>query len=104
MSIITKTTIDVNNQSANMDYTNSYDTNTGKFDSKSTWSKIWDAAFSTAKMTTGLSSAPTQQLQAVSAGVAEGTVQSIDNIKDITKYLAVVGIIVVGLIIYSKLK
>lgn len=46
----------------------------------------------------------TEDLQAVSTGVAEGTIKSYDTIKTTSKYLfwGVAGLI--GLIIYSKLK
>lgn len=72
---------------------------------KSSLSDIWNAAIGTINQTTQIGTpVSTEQLQAVSTGVAEGTIKSIDNIKDISKYLAITGIIVVGLIIYSKLK
>lgn len=71
----------------------------------SSWNDIWSASTGIAKQATGVSQpVSVDQLQAISSGVAEGTVKSIDNIKDISKYLAVAGVIVVGLIIYSKLK
>ena len=105
MSNILKTTVDVNNQSANLDYSNGYDTNAGKFDNKSTWDKIWSASTDTLQKSLGIfTGGSNQEVQAISQGVAEGTIQSIDNVKSITKYLAIAGIIVVGLIIYSKLK
>lgn len=105
MDNILKTSVDVNSQSANMDYTNGYDTNTGKFDKKSTWENIWNASTDTLQKSLGIfTGGGNQEVQAISQGVAEGTVQSIGAVKDITKYLAIAGLIVVGLIIYSKLK
>lgn len=105
MSDILKTTIDVNKQSANMSYPTDYDTNAGKFDNKSTWENIWKTSTDTLQKSLGIfTGGGNQEVQAISQGVAEGTVQSIGAVKDITKYLAIAGIIVVGLIIYSKLK
>ena len=105
MSDILKTSVDVNNQSANMDYTNGYDTNAGKFDNKSTWNKVWECATDSLQKSLGIfTGGSNQEVQAISTGVAEGTVQSIGAVKDITKYVAIAGLIVVGLIIYSKLK
>ena len=99
-----QTSVDVNNQSANMNYTSGYDTNAGKFDNMSTWEKIWSASKEGLQSAFGMNNGKMQELQAVSTGIAKGTADSISNVKDITKYLAIAGIIVVGLIIYSKLK
>ena len=105
MSDLFKTTVDVNDQSANLNYGQTYDTNAGKFDNKSTWSQIWETATDSLNKSLGIfTGGSNQEVQAISQGVAEGTIQSIDNIKSISKYVAIAGIIVVGLIIYSKLK
>lgn len=105
MSDILKTAVDVNNQSANMEYGQVYDTNAGKFDNKSTWSQVWETATDSLAKSLGVfTGGSNKEVQAISQGVAQGTIQSIDNVKSITKYLAIAGIIVVGLIIYSKLK
>lgn len=105
MENVMQTSVDVNSRSANTSYTNGYDTNAGKFDNKTTWDKIWSASTDTLQKSLGMFTGGShQELQAVSQGVAEGTIQSIDNIKSITKYLAIAGVIVVGLIVYSKLK
>lgn len=86
MSDILNTAVDVSNQSSTL---------------KDIWSASTDSLQKSLGIFTGGSS---QEVQAISQGVAEGTVQSIDNIKSITKYIAIAGLIVVGLIIYSKLK
>lgn len=104
MSIF-KDTVSVNNQSANLDYGQQYDTNAGKFDSKSTWSKVWETATDSLQKSLGIfTGGSKQEVQAISQGVAEGTIQSIDNIKTITRYAVIGGLIVVCLIAYSKLK
>lgn len=63
---------------------------------------VWETAIDNIKRVFGGKS--TTELQAVSTGVAEGTTQSIDKIENISKYLLVSGLIIVGLIIYGKLK
>lgn len=63
---------------------------------------IWETAIDNVKRVFGGKSST--ELQAVSTGVAQGTVQSIDKIENISKYLLISGIIIVGLIVYSKLK
>lgn len=67
--------------------------------------EIWNTAVDTLKKSTGqFTGGSSQEVQAVSQGVAEGTIQSIDNIKTITRYAVIGGLIVVCLIAYSKLK
>lgn len=63
---------------------------------------VWETAIDNIKRVFGGKS--TTELQAVSTGVAEGTTQSIDKIEKISKYLLVSGLIIVGLIVYGKLK
>lgn len=63
---------------------------------------VWETAVDSIKKVFGGKS--TTELQAVSTGVAEGTAQSIDKIENISKYLLISGLIIVGLIVYSKLK
>lgn len=63
---------------------------------------VWETAIDNIKRVFGGKS--TTELQAVSTGVAEGTTKSIDKIENISKYLLVSGLIIVGLIIYGKLK
>lgn len=63
---------------------------------------VWETAIGNIKRVFGGKS--TTELQAVSTGVAQGTVQSIDKIENISKYLLISGLIIVGLIVYSKLK
>lgn len=63
---------------------------------------VWETAIDSIKTVFGGKSST--ELQAVSTGVAQGTVQSIDKIENISKYLLVSGLIIVGLIVYSNLK
>lgn len=63
---------------------------------------VWQTAIDNIKRVFGGKS--TTELQAVSTGVAEGTTKSIDKIENISKYLLVSGLIIVGLIVYGKLK
>lgn len=63
---------------------------------------VWETAIDSIKTVFGGKSST--ELQAVSTGVAQGTVQSIDKIENISKYLLISGLIIVGLIVYSKLK
>lgn len=63
---------------------------------------VWETAIDSIKTVFGGKSST--ELQAVSTGVAQGTIQSIDKIENISKYLLVSGLIIVGLIIYGKLK
>lgn len=105
MSDIFKTTTDVNTQSANMNYSNGYDTNAGKFDSKSVWQQIWNASTDSLQKSLGVfTGGSKQEVQAISQGVAEGTIQSVDNIKQITKYIAITGLVVIAILVYTKLK
>ena len=100
-----KTTVDVNKETANMNYGQQYDTNAGKFDNLSTLQKIWSASTDTLQKSLGIfTGGSKQEVQAISQGVAEGTIQSIDNIEKITRYAVIGGIIVVCLLAYSKLK
>ncbi len=100
-----KTTVDVSNETANMNYGQQYDTNAGKFDNLSTWQKIWSASTDTLQKSLGIfTGGSKQEVQAISQGVAEGTIKSIDNIEKITRYAVIGGIIVVCLLAYSKLK
>ena len=100
-----KTTVDVNKETANMNYGQQYDTNAGKFDNLSAWQKIWSASTDTLQKSLGIfTGGSKQEVQAISQGVAEGTIQSIDNIEKITRYAVIGGIIVVCLLAYSKLK
>lgn len=105
MSDIFKTTTDVNSQSASMNYSNSYDTNTGKFDTKSLWQQVWNASTDSLQKSLGIfTGGSKQEVQAISQGVAEGTIQSVDNIKQITKYIAITGLVVIAILLYTKLK
>lgn len=61
---------------------------------------VWETAIDNIKRVFGGKSAT--ELQAVSTGVAEGTVQSIDKIEKIGKYLVIGGCIIVGLILYKE--
>lgn len=63
---------------------------------------VWSTAIDNIKRVFGGKS--TTELQAVSTGVAEGTAQSIDKIENTAKYFMIGGLIIVGLIVYSKLK
>ena len=62
---------------------------------------VWETAIDSIKKVFG-GRKTTTELQTVSTGVAQGTVQSIDKIEKIGKYLVIGGCIVVGLILYKE--
>lgn len=61
---------------------------------------VWETAIDNIKRVFGGKSAT--ELQAVSTGVAEGTIASIDKVEKITRYAVIGGIIIVGLILYKE--
>ena len=63
---------------------------------------VWETAVDSIKKVFG-GGKTTTELQTTSTGIAQGTVQSIDKIEKIGKYLVIGGCIVVGLIVYKEL-
>ena len=61
---------------------------------------VWETAWDNIKRVFG--GKTTAELQTISTGVAQGTVQSIDKIEKIGKYLVIGGCIVIGLILYKE--
>ena len=62
---------------------------------------VWETAVDSIKKVFG-GGKTTTELQAVSTGVAEGTIASIDKVEKITSYAVIGGIIIVGLILYKE--
>ena len=62
---------------------------------------VWETAIDSIKKVFG-GGKTTAELQTVSTGVAQGTVQSIDKIEKITRYAVIGGVIIVGLILYKE--
>lgn len=62
---------------------------------------VWETAVDSIKKVFG-GGKTTTELQTISTGVAQGTVQSIDKIEKITRYAVIGGIIIVGLILYKE--
>lgn len=63
---------------------------------------VWETAVDSIKKVFG-GGKTTTELQTTSTGIAQGTVQSIDKIEKIGKYLVIGGCIIVGLIVYKEL-
>ena len=63
---------------------------------------IWETAIDSIKKVFG-GGKTTTELQTTSTGIAQGTIQSIDKVEKIGKYLVIGGCIIVGLIVYKEL-
>ena len=63
---------------------------------------VWETAVDSIKKVFG-GGKTTTELQTTSTGIVQGTIQSIDKVEKIGKYLVIGGCIIVGLILYKEL-